>query len=310
MLLREVLDGSARRAFASKLDAGEWASLKTCSTCRWDKCADVARRVRQSAIGRGANWPGGGAACGLRVDLMAAHRATAGAPSGTVPVGPVQVAAAAQPPERYLCIPRPPDSDSFKDPRRGRDLIYDWRTCGLSTWFDGAGTRDGVTSASSVGCALERSPLDVMRIGVALVPPVLARKCRAGEQPAIRLSLQRQITEEEPKCPSPAICSLAPCPPSPSSPARWPRSPPTARPAVPAPRGRGQRQAGQDRRHPRPLLRAQGDGGDQASARSAGPADGGHQHAHRGDGCAGHRRRGAQHQSLLVSRRHATRRPS
>ena len=34
-----------------------------------------------------------------------------------------------------------------------------------------------------------------------------------------------------------------------------------------------------------------------------GLADARHQHAHRGDGRAGHRRRGAQHQPVLVSRR-------
>ena len=50
MSLREVLDGSARRAFASKLDAVEWASLKTCSTCRWDKCAHVGVGVRSPLL--------------------------------------------------------------------------------------------------------------------------------------------------------------------------------------------------------------------------------------------------------------------
>ena len=41
-----------------------------------------------------------------------------------------------------------------------------------------------------------------------------------------------------------------------------------------------------------------------------GPADARHQHAHRGDGRAGHRRRGAEHQPLLVSRPIAMPRPS
>ena len=50
MSLLEVLDGSARRAFASKLGAGEWASLKTCSTCRWDKCAHVGVGVRSPLL--------------------------------------------------------------------------------------------------------------------------------------------------------------------------------------------------------------------------------------------------------------------
>ena len=81
-----------------------------------------------------------------------------------------------------------------------------------------------------------------------------------------------------------------------------PRRSPTACPSAP-PRGRGQRQAGQDHRRARPLLRARGDGAHQASAGGAGPADGRHQHAHRRDGRAGHRRRGAQHQSVLVQGR-------
>ena len=75
-----------------------------------------------------------------------------------------------------------------------------------------------------------------------------------------------------------------------------------------AARGRGQRQAGQDRRRACPLHRPGGRGADQSSAGSAGPADARHQHAHRGDGRAGHRRRGAEHQPLLVSRRARRRR--
>jgi hypothetical protein len=46
MSLREIVEGPARRAFARKLDAGEWGSLKTCSTCRWDNCDHAGDGVR------------------------------------------------------------------------------------------------------------------------------------------------------------------------------------------------------------------------------------------------------------------------
>ena len=78
----------------------------------------------------------------------------------------------------------------------------------------------------------------------------------------------------------------------------------------PPARGRGQRQARQDRRRARPLHRSGRRRADQPSARSPGPADGRHQHAHRGDGRAGHRRRGAEHQPATGTAPSATSRPS
>ena len=75
----------------------------------------------------------------------------------------------------------------------------------------------------------------------------------------------------------------------------------------PAPRGGGERPARQDRGRPRALRRARGAGADEPEARRAGdgpaPAP---PHGHAGvgspsrDGRAGHRRGGAQHQSVLV----------
>ncbi len=70
-----------------------------------------------------------------------------------------------------------------------------------------------------------------------------------------------------------------------------------------AARGRRQRQAGQDRRCPCPHHRSRGGGGDQPSARGAGAVVVERVRPHRRDGRRGGRRRGAQHQPLLVSRR-------
>jgi radical SAM protein with 4Fe4S-binding SPASM domain len=47
--LRQVLDGRPRREFARKLDAGEWATIGTCSSCLWDKCEAVGRVERPPA---------------------------------------------------------------------------------------------------------------------------------------------------------------------------------------------------------------------------------------------------------------------